>query len=309
MSSIVFFLLFIPYVKKKKIKQFERLEGPQSHKIKEGTPTMGGIPLFLSFFISVILYGLIDGLNSNIFLLLMPVFGYFIIGFIDDYLIVKQHKNDGLAPSFKMILELIIASIFFYLYLSFGGRTYLNLFGYYLDIKWVYGLFILVFFTASSNAVNLTDGLDGLSGGLVFIGLLAFLTISIIDEEFDVTLIIISMLFSLLGFLIFNHHPAKIFMGDTGSLPLGVFLASVSIMLKKEILLLIIGFPFVVETLSVIIQVIYFKLTNGKRIFKMTPIHHHFELKGNSEIKVVYSFYILGIIFGIVGIMVGIYFL
>ncbi|XMB87478.1 phospho-N-acetylmuramoyl-pentapeptide-transferase [Mycoplasmatota bacterium WC44] len=303
--TVVLLLQFIPKLIELKFGQIVREEGPLGHYIKTGTPTMGGITFILGTLITALLFSLIKGFDSEdykiMLLFFLPMFFYGILGFVDDYLIVVKKNNIGIKPNVKFFLQILLSVIYFYIYLSFDMSTLLQIGNFDIDLIWVYGILILLMFTSTTNAVNLTDGLDGLATGLVIIALLAFLTI-MLDKDSVLSLCVISLIGSLSAFLLFNRHPAKIFMGDTGSLALGAVLVTISIIMKKEILLIIIGAVFVIETLSVILQVSYFKITKGKRIFKMAPLHHHFELKGIKEYHVVELFWIAGFLFGLLGL-------
>ena len=236
---------------------------------------------------------------------------YSIIGFIDDYLIIKRNNNKGLTENQKFLMQLFVSIIFFYLFIKSGNEPllWIHTINLRLDIGYFYGLFILFVLVASSNAVNLTDGLDGLAGGL---SLICFLTFGIItyytgwlDGYESVSLFCFALVGSLLGFLMFNVNPAKVFMGDTGSLALGASLGSIAIITRHEVLLILIGIVFVVETVTCIIQRVYYKFTK-KRIFPMTPIHHTFEKLGWVENDIVKLFWIVGIIASLISIVFGV---
>lgn len=309
--SIIIIPLIIPYMKRLKYGQSIRDEGPKSHQSKSGTPTMGGIVFSVVTFITVVCFysfynrGLIQ-LNINTWILiLVPLFGYALIGFIDDYLIIVLKNNQGLRPKVKFLLQILIAGIFFYLYVVQEYSTVI----YFtkkisIDLKWFYGILIFFMLVGGTNSVNLTDGLDGLAAGLSSFTIATYTFIAYINKQYDVMLFGAAILGSILGFLIFNSHPAKIFMGDTGSLTLGAAIATMAILTKWELLLMLVGGVFVLETLSDILQVFYFKKTKGKRLFKMAPLHHHFELSGYKESTVVLIFYLLGFIFNLIGIVI-----
>ena len=298
----------IPFLHKIKFSQTEREEGLESHKVKTGTPTMGGlvfvvVPVIVSIVVcpSVLT-------DPEMLIILLAYLGYALIGFIDDFIIVVKKNNEGLKPKIKFLMQSVLAVIFFLMYINFVGDTtlWIPVINTYINIGPVF-FFILIFimFTAESNAVNLTDGLDGLCAGVSIIALIPFILFAT-DMHYDKeSLFMVALLGSLLGYLWFNRHPAKIFMGDSGSLALGGLFAAIALVLKKEILLIIIGGLFLIETLSVIIQVVSFK-TRGKRVFKMAPIHHHFEALGMSEVKVVYMFYTIEAILAIVGYVLGV---
>jgi len=250
-------------------------------------------------------------INYSLLIVLFTFISYSIIGFLDDYLIIKRKNNNGLSVSQKFLMQVFISIVFFYLFMKSGNEPLLWIHTLHikLDIGWFYGLFILFVLVASSNAVNLTDGLDGLAGGL---SLIAFLTFGIIswntgwlDGYQSIALFCFAMVGCLFGFLVFNVNPAKIFMGDTGSLALGATLGSIAIVTRHELLLVLIGIVFVLETLSCILQVVYFKLTK-KRLFLMAPIHHAFEKKGWRENDIVKLFWIIGLISSLLAISFGV---
>ncbi|MDQ0362219.1 phospho-N-acetylmuramoyl-pentapeptide-transferase [Breznakia pachnodae] len=304
--TLVVMPVFIPYLHKIKFSQTEREEGLASHQKKTGTPTMGGIVFVL---IPVLLCCIMRPkilTDMKMLIVLMAYVGYALIGFIDDFIIVVKKKNDGLPAKVKFLMQSFLAILFFFMYKSVGDTTlWIPIIDEYIELGPLYFVLIFIMFTAESNAVNLTDGLDGLCAGTVSIALVPFIAFAITDNEIELAMLLIAVLGSLLGYLRFNVHPAKIFMGDTGSLALGGLLAAVALVLKKEILLVIIGGLFLIETLSVMIQVISFK-TRGKRVFKMAPIHHHFEMSGMKETKVVIMFYIIGILLAILGYVIGV---
>ncbi|MBR2792846.1 MAG: phospho-N-acetylmuramoyl-pentapeptide-transferase [Erysipelotrichaceae bacterium] len=296
----------IPVLHKLKFGQTVREEGPESHKQKTGTPTMGGLVFIFSSIITSLLVNF-NGIHSMGYLVVVLAFvGYGIIGFIDDYLIVVRKNNDGLKPSLKFLMQSILAVVFYLIYRNVTNSLvivpFLNI---YLDLGIFYVFVVFVMFTGESNAVNLTDGLDGLSAGLVVLAILPFIYFCVRIEQFDLGILLCAVVGSLIGYLRYNMHPAQIFMGDTGSLALGGLLAAVAMVTKEEIALILIGGVFVVEVVSVIIQVGYFKITHGKRFFRMAPIHHHFELGGMDEQKVVYLFWTVGAFLSLVGFMIG----
>jgi phospho-N-acetylmuramoyl-pentapeptide-transferase len=284
----------------------------ETHKKKEGTPTMGGLMFILATIISIavlFILGKIE-LTSNLFIVLFVFISYAIIGFLDDYLSIKRNTNIGLTAVQKLFLQLIIAVVFFYIYMESGGDAGISVLGYEINLGWLYGFFLLFFLVGFSNAVNITDGLDGLAGGLSAIAFLAFGLISWgagwaagYQEMAILSFIIVG---SLLGFLIYNSHPAKVFMGDTGSLALGATLATIAILTDHEITLIFVAGVFVVETLTVILQVIWVRLF-GKKLFLMTPIHHHFEKLGWEERDIVKLFWVVGFILGMAGIAFGVW--
>ncbi|HLS22875.1 MAG TPA: phospho-N-acetylmuramoyl-pentapeptide-transferase [Pseudogracilibacillus sp.] len=302
--------IVIPFLKRLKFGQSIREEGPKSHYKKSGTPTMGGIVIVLSIVVTsfIIMYKFFPAEISYQFsLLLFALVGYGLIGFLDDFIKIALKRNLGLTSKQKLVGQIVVAVIFYVLLHVNNFPTTVSLPG--TTIEWELGFlypFLIIFMmVGSSNAVNLTDGLDGLLAGTaaVAFGSFALLAANSFPHFNTVMVFSLAVVGALLGFLVFNAHPAKVFMGDTGSLALGAAIASVAILMKLEILLVIIGGVFVIETLSVIIQVISFKLT-GKRVFKMSPLHHHYELKGWSEWRVVTTFWIVGIIFAIIGIYI-----
>jgi len=299
--------IFIPFLKRLKFGQSVREDGPQSHLKKSGTPTMGGIIFLLSALITTII-GIIFWedlrLNSTLLMLLLPLFGCSLIGFIDDFIIVVKKDNKGLRPKHKMLGLFLIGAGFFFLFMSAGYSTVVNLGFISFDIMWGHGIWVLFLILAGSNATNLTDGLDGLLGGCSFIVFGVLGMIAMMLGDYTIALFCFIMVGALAGFLVFNLNPAKVFMGDTGSLGLGALMAAVVILLGHEWLLAVIGLIFVVETLSVILQVLYFKKTGGKRLFKMAPLHHHFELSGWGERKVVAVFWIITLILGVIAMKI-----
>jgi phospho-N-acetylmuramoyl-pentapeptide-transferase len=309
--SVILFMVFIPYLHRLKFGQTIRIEGPKEHYKKNGTPTMGGIVIILGSLITLLVTIFvtkafeIESLK-NIFLLLFPFIGYGLLGYLDDYLIIVKKNNQGVKPRIKFMLMLVLAGIYYYIYLSLGMPNTLNIFGKTIDLGFLYGIFILLFIAAVTNAVNITDGIDGLAGGLIVIALISLAGLAYYQDQKLTLAFILSLIATVLGFMIFNVNPASIFMGNTGSYALGGALAAIAIVLKVEMLMLVIGIVFVIETLSVIMQVYYFTITKGKRIFKMAPLHHHFELSGYSEWQIDFIFWSVGIFFGIIGLVMGV---
>lgn len=290
--------IFIPYLRKMKFGQSIREEGPESHMKKAGTPTMGGLIFMTAIVISTLAIAFFTDLFTTQTLVLLLVFvGFGAVGFLDDFIKVVMKRNLGLTSLQKLIGQIFLSvAAFFLLQLGpFDTTVSIPFTNWTLDLGMFYVVFIIFWLVGFSNAVNLSDGLDGLVSGTASVAFAAFGILAVIYGQYDTALFAFAVTGALLGFLLFNKNPAKIFMGDTGSLALGGALAMLSIILKQELLLLVIGIIFVVETLSVILQVISFK-TTGKRIFKMSPIHHHFELSGWSEQKVVYVFWTVGFI-------------
>lgn len=309
-SSAVVGLIMVPLLKRLKIGQKISTYMNFSHCNKEGTPTMGGL-IFIISTVSVMLFLLITkkvALSNDLLIVMFVFISYAIIGFLDDYLSIKRGKNEGLTVIQKLLLQLVVALVFFYLYMKNGGQTSLivTTLGIHIEMKWLYGLFILFILVGSSNAVNLTDGLDGLAGGLSAIAFIAFSLISLTVGYTDMGIFTLVLSGGLLGFLIYNGYPAKVFMGDTGSLALGAVMGTIAIITHREITLFIVAFVFVIETLSVIIQVFWYK-TFKKRLFLMTPIHHHFEKLGWSEVEIVRMFWVAGFILAMAGIIFGVW--
>ncbi len=299
----------ITYLKKLKFGQVEREEGLASHKVKGGTPTMGGTVFILCSVVVVYVLNFSFWNNPYVHLLTFAFVGFGLIGFIDDYLIVVRKTNEGLKPIYKYGLQSVLAIAFYILAKCFipGFDTSISipLVHIEVDLGWFYPVLVYFMFTAESNAVNLTDGLDGLATGLAMIASSVFVIFAIMNKNFEIAIYTMVVIGALLGFMYFNYHPARIFMGDTGSLALGGLLAALAVLTNQELLLILIGGVFLMETLSVIIQVVSFK-TRKKRVFKMAPIHHHFEMLGWSEQQVVISFWFLGFICGIIGIVLGV---
>ena len=299
----------IKYLHVLKFGQAIREEGPQSHMHKKGTPTMGGISFIVSIVILLVVAMFLDSKNIQYyFLFIYTTISFSVIGYIDDMLIVVKKKNDGLAPRKKLMLQ-ILFSIIFYILVTYIYKdiNYIHIpgFDYKLNISYLYLIFLVFWQTGFSNAINLTDGLDGLATSVTIITTSTFALLAYKENNFPVLVFCLTIVGALLGFLTFNRNPAKIFMGDTGSLALGGILAAISVILHKEIAFLFIGLVYILETLSVIIQVAYFKKT-GKRIFKMSPLHHHFELSGYGEVKTVYIFVAIAVVSSAIGYFIGV---
>lgn len=299
----------IDYLHKIKFGQTEREEGLESHKKKNGTPTMGGIAFILVTTVLYILFAILKfvSIDMTSAIILLAFLGYGLIGFIDDYIIVVQKDNTGLKPKTKFAMQSVLAVIFYIMYSHTGVS--MDLWIPIVDVKIPLGIlyFVLIFlmFTAETNAVNLTDGLDGLCAGQMIIALVPFLIFAIIAKSYNVAFLIVLLLGALFGYLKYNKHPAQIFMGGTGSLALGGFIAAVAMVLKQELLLVLIGGVFVAEVLSVVIQVSYYKKTH-KRIFRMAPLHHHFEKGGWTETQVVHRFWLTGVVLAVLGLWIGV---
>ncbi|TMN23493.1 phospho-N-acetylmuramoyl-pentapeptide-transferase [Lentibacillus cibarius] len=304
--------IFIPFLRRLKFGQSIRDEGPQSHIKKTGTPTMGGVMIIVSVVItSLIMVSKYKAapVGYELWLLIFVLVGYGLLGFLDDFIKVAMKRNLGLTSRQKMLGQVLIALIFYAILQYNDFATYIQIPGTSIqwELGWGYAILIVFMLVGASNAVNLTDGLDGLLAGTAAIAFGAFGVLAWYGiPQNDVTIFSLAAVGALLGFLVFNAHPAKVFMGDTGSLSLGGGIAAVAILTKLEVILVIIGGVFVIETLSVIIQVISFK-TTGKRVFKMSPLHHHYELLGWSEWRVVTTFWLMGLIFAALGVYIEVW--
>ncbi len=307
--SVLLSPIFIPFLRRLKFGQSIREEGPKSHQKKTGTPTMGGIMILFSIIITtLVMTGKFSAPTVKTYLLLLVTFGFGLLGFLDDFIKVVLKRNLGLTSRQKLLGQIIISVIFYFVYKQNDFPTEITLpFGdYSFDLGWFYVFFIIFWLVGFSNAVNLTDGLDGLVSGTAAIAFGAYAVLAWNQSQVEVAIFSVAIVGAVLGFLVFNAHPAKVFMGDTGSLALGGAIAAIAILTKLEILLIIIGGVFVIETLSVILQVISFK-TTGKRIFRMSPLHHHYELAGWSEWRVVVTFWSVGLILAILGIYIEVW--
>ena len=293
----------IGYFRMKKQGQEIRDEGPKWHNSKAGTPTMGGLGFLAAAVITSIWYSLwTDKMTTSLLILVFVLLLYGIIGFLDDFIKLAKKQNEGLTSRQKFIAQVVVAIVFYVIYRMEGYPNTLNFFGIELPLSIIYGLFVIFWLVGFSNAVNLTDGIDGLVSGL---GTISFATYGIIawkQQQYEVLIVCLTVMGGLVGFFPYNKKPAKIFMGDVGSLALGG-LAAVSIILHQEWTLLLIGLVYIFETASVIIQVTSFKMT-GKRVFKMSPLHHHFEMSGWSEWKVDTVFWAIGLIASIIVLLI-----
>ena len=292
---------FIPELHKLKFGQSIREEGPKSHQAKSGTPTMGGIMIILGITLGTLAAA---PWTSEVLLAVFIMLGHFVLGFLDDYIKVVKKRNLGLKARQKLAGQILIAVVTMYVatqVLGIDTDIWIPGLDENVSLGMLYYPLVLFVLVGTSNAVNLTDGLDGLAAGTVAIAASAFAVVSVLTGHGDLAYLCVAMAAACLAFLRFNAHPAKVFMGDTGSLALGGALAAVGILTHTEILLAVIGFVFVCEALSVIIQVISFQ-TTGKRVFRMSPIHHHFELGGWSEWKVVTVFWCVGLIASVAGL-------
>ncbi len=295
--------LLIPFLKRLKFGQYIREEGPQSHQKKSGTPTMGGIVIVLSIAITSLIY--IKDYDEIIPVLFVTI-GFGIIGFMDDYIKVVMKRSMGLRAWQKLLGQILVTAVFGYYILNYTdiGTTMLIPFtgGKYADISFLFVPFFLIVVLGTVNGSNFTDGLDGLESSVTVL-IATFFTVVAIGLHSDLSPITGAVAGSLMAFLLYNVYPAKVFMGDTGSLALGGFVAATAFMLQMPLFIILVAFIYLIEIISVILQVSYFKLTGGKRIFKMAPIHHHFELMGWSETRVVAVFSIITAILCLVALM------
>lgn len=295
--------VIIPFLKRLKIGQTEREEGVKSHLKKAGTPTMGGLIFLIATTVTSVFYA---GSYPKIIPVLFLTLGFGMIGFLDDYLKVVLKRPDGLLPGQKLVCQIIVTAVFAFYMIRFTGVSLAMKIPFMpeklLDLGWMAVPLLFFVVLGTVNGVNFTDGLDGLASS-VTVMVAVFFTVVAIGEKSGVEPILCAVIGGLLGFLVFNVFPAKVFMGDTGSLALGGFVAGIAYMLQMPLFLPIVGFIYMFEILSVILQVAYFKATGGKRIFRMTPIHHHFELKGWSETRIVTVFSILTAVLCLVAIL------
>ncbi len=300
-TSVILSPIFIPFLKKLKFGQFVRDEGPESHLKKAGTPTMGGLIILFSIVITSLFY-IKD--YPQIIPVLFSTLGFGIIGFLDDYIKVVMKRSMGLHAWQKMLGQFVITGIFAYYineHTDLGTTMIIPFINKSVDMGWVYYPFLFFVMIGTVNGANFTDGLDGLASSVTVL-IATFFTVAAIGLGSGVAPITCAVVGSLLGFLVYNVYPARVFMGDTGSLALGGFVASVAFVLQMPLIILLVAFIYFAEVLSVIIQVTSFKLT-GKRVFKMAPIHHHFELSGWPETKVVSIFAIITAILCFIGIL------
>lgn len=305
-AAFVLMLMFgaigLPVLRKMNARQEVREEGPKSHRQKSGTPTMGGILLLPAAILATLYF---TGMNEKVLWVLFLVVGHGLLGLADDSIKAIMKRNLGLTARQKLLGQFLLAGVFCYAsatWLHLPTTLHVPFINSYFDIGNIYYLLIFLVIVGTTNAVNLTDGLDGLAVGTSAIAFAAYVWLARGMEEMSIAFLAAAFAGACIGFLVYNYHPAKMFMGDTGSLALGGAFAGMAILTKTELLLVIIGGIFVVEALSVILQVLSFKL-RGKRVFRMSPIHHHFELGGWSETKVVHVFWLVGIVLALVGVM------
>ena len=312
--SVFLGYFLLPVLKKLNFRQNVSKHITERHLQKEGTPTIGGLIFIIPTIITMIVLYLRGSLEiTHSLIIIMFVFiSYSILGFLDDFTKIRKHNNGGLSIIQKLVAQVFIAVVFFYIYMRGGGSTHLIITSLNIDwnLKWFYGLFILFLLVGSSNAVNITDGEDGLAGGLSAIAFLSFGIITWgttwVEGYQEIAIFCFILVGALLGFLVYNSHPAKVFMGDTGSLGLGATLASVAILTKHELSLAVIGGVFVAETLSSFIQIIAIRKFH-KKVFKMAPLHHHFEQLGWEETDIVKLFWIIGFMLGMGAIYYGVW--
>jgi len=315
----VFGWFLIPQLKKLNVRQKISIYVKDMHKQKEGTPTMGGIIFIIPTLITTIVLLLLGKmeLTYNLSIIILVMVSYAAIGLIDDILVVKGKVNSkkgniGLREWQKLALQAVVAILFFFLFLQGGNDPTIWIYslGIKIHLGWFYLLFIMFLLVGSSNAVNLTDGLDGLAGGLsgIAFGAMGMITLgsSWLEGSQDIGIFCMILVGALIGFLLFNSHPAKVFMGDTGALSLGATLAAVAILTRHELTLAVVGGVFVIETLSSIIQIISIKKFK-KKVFLMAPIHHHFEKLGWEETSIVKLFWLVGLILGMAAIAFGVW--
>ena len=311
--SVILAIIIIPILRKLKVGQVERAEGPESHLKKQGTPTMGGIIMIITMILVITGTYLFMTINNqkevvdNLLPMLLLSLGFGIIGFIDDFQKLVLKNTKGLKPSYKMLGLLIIAvayTIFITQFTDVGTQIYIPIWNQYITLPiYLYIPFAIFVLLGTTNAVNLTDGVDGLASSVCIIIITCLTVIGITSGISAVSILGSTVIGAVLGFLIFNLHPAKVFMGDTGSLLLGGVISGLALYLKMPLILIIIAFIPIIETVSVMIQVAYYKKT-GKRVFKMTPIHHHFELSGWKENKVVIVFSLITLVLCFVAIKI-----
>ncbi len=312
--SLICGLIVLPVLNKKHIGQYVSKTINERHLKKNGTPTMGGVIFIFPVVLSLLLLFLKGSISIsyNLITLIFVFVAYALLGFADDFIKLKQKNNAGISIVTKFLIQMIIALVFFYLYLKGGGNSTLTLSfaGVSINLGWTFGLFILFLLVGTSNAVNITDGLDGLCGGLSAIAFLAYGIIAWncgwLDGYQEISIFCFLLVGSLFGFLIFNSHPARVFMGDLGSLALGGALATIAILTKHEFSLAIIGGVFVIETLSSLIQIIAIRKFN-KKVFKKAPLHHHFEEMDWEEQDIIKLFWVVGLLLAMAAITYGVW--
>lgn len=312
--SIIISLFTIPLLRKFKIGQSVSKLINERHLLKDGTPTMGGLIFIITtLIIMALLYfrGSIE-ITSNLIIVILVFLSYGLLGFVDDYLKIRMHNNKGIPTLVKLFLQTIIAIVFYIIYRQNGGEPIVEVsfLKTSINLGWAYGLFIFFVLVGTTNAVNITDGLDGLASGLSIVSFLAYGVITwgttwVLGYQ-ELAIFCFVLVGSVLGFLVFNSHPARVFMGDTGSLALGSALGTVAILTRHEISLILIGGVFVVETLSSLIQIIAIRKFK-KKVFKKAPLHHHFEEIGWEEVDIVKLFWTIGFLLAMIGVIYGVW--
>ena len=313
--SIVFGVILVPLLRKLKAKQSLSSYLFKTHKEKEGTPTMGGLIFIIPTIVAIVILLLWNKIefSANLFIVLFVFLAYALLGFIDDFLIIKRKNNIGLTEFQKLAGQILIALTFFFIYMKSGAEPIVEVYtlGIEINLGWFYGIFLLFMLVASSNAVNITDGLDGLAGGLSLIAFLTFALISAnspaITGTGDIAVFCFVLVGCLLGFLAFNSRPAKVFMGDTGSLALGATMATIAIITKHELTFIIVAGVFIFETLVCLIQIGSMVFLH-KKVFLMTPFHHHLEKLGWKERDIVITFWCIGLILSMAAIVFGVWY-
>lgn len=312
--AIIIGILLIPVLRQLKAGQSVSRLINKRHLKKDGTPTLGGLIFIIPPILAIIILALKGSISisSNLIIIIFVFLSYALLGFIDDYMKIKYRNNKGISTLTKLVAQLFIAVVFYTIYKHNGGTTLLEvtLFNFKLDLGWFYGAFILFLLVGTTNAVNITDGLDGLCGGLSVMAFLAYGVIAWgsdwISGNEEIAIFSFVLVGSLLGFLLFNTHPARVFMGDTGSLALGAALASIAILTHHELSLALIGGIFVIETLSSLIQIIAIRKFN-KKVFLKAPLHHHFEELGWEETDIVKIFWVAGFLLAMFGVVYGVW--
>lgn len=306
-GSLYLYPLLIDNLNSMNIQQTVNEFALDEFKDKKKTPTFGGL-LFVLIPVALVIVFRFLNFSNHLILLVLLYAGHGLLGFIDDYKIVKEGTNDGISPKVKLLGQLGLALTFYVLFLLFGGTNDLSLpiVNITINAGWWYGLLVIFMIVGTSNAVNLTDGMDGLATGTMMIALVPYAYFAFVDGQMDILLMIVTVFASLLGFLVYNKKPARIYMGDVGSLALGAFLAGIAILLNREILLALTGIVFVWETITVIIQRVSWKLRK-KRVFKYTPIHYSFSISGWQEQAIVSLFYVIGFIGMLLSLLIGIF--
>lgn len=312
--SLITAVILIPILKKLKVGQSVSKLINERHLKKDGTPTIGGLIFIIPTILIMVILKLRGSIefNSNLIILMFVFLAYGALGFVDDFLKVKFHNNKGLSIVTKLIFQTVIALVFYIIYRNNGGDSNLVISSLGIDwsLGWVFGIFILLVLVGTTNAVNISDGLDGLAGGLSVVAILAYGVIAwgskwILGYQ-EIAIFAFVLVGAILGFLVFNTHPAKVFMGDTGSLALGGALATIAILTKHELSLLLIGGVFVIETLSSAIQIIAIRKFH-KKVFLKAPLHHHFEELGWEETDIVKLFWVVGLFLAMIGIIYGVW--